>query len=68
MSELTENRWAVISERGVEASKLTYDDAVKLMRKLSNEKRYGLCIVSNEAAERDVHQTATASTSSKVRG
>jgi hypothetical protein len=55
MSELQEKRWAVISGRGVEASGLTYDEALKLLRQLDGEKVYGLCIVSNEAAARDAH-------------
>jgi hypothetical protein len=53
MSELNEEHWAVISERGVEASGLSYDDAVILRRELDGEKIYGLCIVTDEAAERD---------------
>ena len=53
MSELLEKRWAVISERGVEATAMPYDDALKLLRRLQSEKVYGLCIVTNEAAERD---------------
>lgn len=55
MSELQEKRWAVISGRGVEASGLTYDEALKLRRRLDGEKVFGLCIVSDEAAERDAH-------------
>ena len=53
MSELSEQHWAVISQRGVEASGLTYDDAVILRRELEGKKIYGLCIVTDEAAERD---------------
>ena len=55
MSELQDQRWAVISERGVEASAMIYDDALKLLRKLKDEKVYGLCIVTSEAAERDAN-------------
>lgn len=53
MSELNEAHWAVISERGVEASGLSYDDAVRLRRELDGEKIYGLCIVTDKAAARD---------------
>ena len=53
MSELLEKRWAVISERGVEATAMLYDEALKLLRRLQSEKVYGLCIVTAEAAERD---------------
>jgi hypothetical protein len=67
MSELNEKRWAVISERGVEASELIYDDALKLSRKLGSEKVHSLCIVTSEAAQRDAHQSAIARSSSKTR-
>ena len=50
MSELTERRWAIISEHGIEATDLVYDEAHALLRRLTNEKVYGLCIVTNEAA------------------
>jgi hypothetical protein len=52
MSELVEPRWAVISERGCEASGLNHEDALKLMRHLTQEKIYGLCIVTETAARR----------------
>jgi hypothetical protein len=57
MSELNEQRWAIISQRGVEASALTYEDALKLIRRLSAEKVSSLAIVSNEAAERDAEKS-----------
>ncbi len=50
MSELNERRWAVMSERGCEASELTYDEAQEHVRRLINEKVYGLSIITNEAA------------------
>lgn len=50
MSELNDPRWAVISERGCEASSLGYDEAVRLLRRLDGEKVHGLCIVTAEAA------------------
>ena len=67
MSELNEAHWAVISERGVEASGLSYDDAVILRRELDGEKIYGLCIVTDEAAERDA-KTAISGSKFKVQG
>lgn len=53
MSELLEKQWAVISERGVEATGMIYEEALKLVRRLEREKVYGLCIVTSRAAERD---------------
>jgi hypothetical protein len=50
MGELDEPRWAVISERGCEASSLSYDEARKLLRRLVSEKVHGTCIITNEAA------------------
>ena len=52
VSELTENNWAVLSERGCEATDLTHEEARRLVHKLAGEGRHGLCIVSNEAAKR----------------
>ncbi len=51
-SELDERAWAVVSERGCEASDLTYDQAVEVESRLLAEKVYGLCIVTKEAAAR----------------
>ena len=50
MGELGEPRWAVISERGCEASSLNYDEARELLRRLVGEKVHGTCIVTDEAA------------------
>jgi hypothetical protein len=50
MSELGERRWAVASERGREASGLTYAEAVELERGLKAERIGGLCVVTDEAA------------------
>ena len=50
MGELGEKRWAVISERGCEASAMTYAEAAALMRHLAQEKVYGLCVVTGTAA------------------
>ncbi len=51
-SEPRAPRWAVISERGVEAAELTLDEAADLRRRLSQERIFGLAIVTNEAARR----------------
>jgi hypothetical protein len=51
-SELGTEKWAVISERGCEATCLTYEDARRLVHQLAAEGRHGLCIVTNEAASR----------------
>jgi hypothetical protein len=50
MSELGEQRWAVISERGCEASGMSYAEAAALMRQLASEEVYGLCVVTSDAA------------------
>ena len=50
MSELRQQRWAVISEYGSEASGLTFDEAHALLLRLENERVHGLCIVTDEAA------------------
>ena len=51
-SELNEQTWAVISERGCVARNLVYEEAVRVVRKLSGEAARGLCIITNEAASR----------------
>lgn len=52
MSELTENRWAVLSERGCEAAGLTYAEAHDLMRALAAERVPGLSVITDAAARR----------------
>ena len=52
MSELREERWSVVSERGCEASGVNYDEAAGLVRRLRADKIHGLCIISDEAARR----------------
>ena len=52
MSELTESLWAVVSERGCEASDLNYEEALALMKQLTQEKVFGLSIVTAAAANR----------------
>jgi hypothetical protein len=51
MSELKEQRWAVMSERGCEASTLTYEEAAALIGRLASEEVRGMCIITNEAAQ-----------------
>lgn len=55
-----ERRWAVISERGSEATDLTYDEAQELMRRLTAEGVHGLCVVTNEAARHFLREGSTA--------
>ena len=52
MGELGEPLWAVISERGCEASGLNYDGALELLRQLVEEKVHATCIITAEAARR----------------
>lgn len=52
MNELTENLWAVISERGCEADGLLHAEAARLARRLTGEKVSGVCVVTNDAAGR----------------
>jgi hypothetical protein len=52
MSELGERRWAVISERGREASSLTHAEARALLGKLDAQKVHGTCVVTDDAASR----------------
>ena len=52
MSELGERRWAVISERGREASGLLHEEAVELLRKLAAQKVQGTTVVTESAALR----------------
>jgi len=52
MNELNQKLWAVKSERGREASGVTYKEAAQLIQELSKQKIHGLCIITNEAAQR----------------
>lgn len=52
MGELNEQRWGVLSERGCEATGLTYTSAFELMRQLSREKVSGIAIITDAAARR----------------
>jgi hypothetical protein len=62
MRELNKRQWAVISERGSEATNLSYEEAAQLARELARARIYGLCVVTNEAAARltgDNQQTSS---------
>jgi len=52
----------VISDRGCEATGLTHEDARRLVHRLAGEGRHGLCIMSDEAANR----LGTGSTKAKL--
>lgn len=56
MSELNEKIWAVISERGVEASGLSYGGALTLRHALESERIHGLSVVTDAAAHREAQQ------------
>lgn len=49
-SEINARRWSVVSFESVAAKNLTYNDAVKKLKRLEAKKIAGLCIVTNEAA------------------
>lgn len=51
-SELNAPKWSVVSFETRLASNLTYDDAAKKMKQLKAKKVSGLCIITDEAAER----------------
>ncbi len=51
-SELAQEKWAVLSHVGLEATSLTHEEARRLVHRLASEGRHGLCIVSDEAARR----------------
>ena len=51
-SELAEPIWSVVTYETVAASGLTYDEAAKLAERLKAERVSGLCIITDEAAER----------------
>ena len=50
ISDLQKESWAVLSERGCEATHLTHEEARRLVHKLASEGVHGLCIVTNKAA------------------
>jgi hypothetical protein len=51
-SELVEPRWSVITYEAIAARGLTYPEAEKLAARLKAEKVSGICIITDEAAER----------------
>jgi hypothetical protein len=57
MSELTERRWAVLSERGCEATGLSYVQAHEMMRALMREHVSGLSVITDDAARRATRNT-----------
>ena len=61
-SQLEFEKWSVISERGREASGVTYEEARRAVHRLAAEGRHGLCIITNEAAGR---MTATDSSANE---
>ena len=50
MSELREERWAVLSERGCEDAGLSYEEASGLVARLRSERLSGLCVITDAAA------------------
>ncbi len=52
LNELEEPQWSVINFETCAGSGFTYDEAVKKMAKLAEQKVSGLCIVTDEAANR----------------
>jgi hypothetical protein len=67
MSELTEERWAVLSERGCEAMGLTYAQAAELMRSLMRERVSGLSVITDAAARRAEPLVTTQREKAKVK-
>ena len=51
-SDLEIETWSVLSDRGLEVSALTYEEARRLVHRLGGEGRHGLCIITDEAASR----------------
>ena len=51
-SELKLSGWSIVTFEGVAVSGLDYEEATKWLRKLEEQKISGLCIVTDEAAER----------------
>ena len=54
-SEINEPRWSVVSFDRRAAQNLTYAEAVEKLQTLAAEKISGLCIITDEAAERMVN-------------
>lgn len=54
IGELNEPRWSVVSFESRAAGSLTYEQAAEKLAELAAEKVSGLCIITDEAAERIV--------------
>lgn len=52
INELTANGWSVVSFDRCEARHLTYEQAEAQIKELTARKVSGLCIITDEAAER----------------
>lgn len=52
LSELLEPRWSVITFESCAVRGLNYDEATTWLNRLKNQGLSGLCIVTDEAAER----------------
>ncbi len=52
LSELLEPRWSVITFESCAVRGLNYDEATNWLKKLKTQGLSGLCIVTDEAAER----------------
>lgn len=50
--ELSEPRWSVVTFESCAAKNLTYEQAFKMMQELKEQNVSGLCIVTDEAADR----------------
>ena len=51
-SELNDSRWSVISFEKCEATNLTYHEAAQKAQELATNGVSGLCVVTNEAAQK----------------
>lgn len=51
-NELSESRWSVVTFERCAANGLTYSEAVEKLKNLQAQKISGLCIVTDEAAQR----------------
>jgi len=51
-SEFEQPYWAVISFRGLIAENLTYPEALEKVKSIPEEESPGLCVVTNQAAQR----------------
>ncbi len=51
-SELNKPRWSVVSFEKYLAKNLTYNEAIKKINRLKKQNVSGLCIITDEAAER----------------